>query len=338
MTNAPAIVAIAALLLCAAPARADEPIKAKLASVAPEGTPWADQLTRLKRRVEAESGGRLKVQTFTGGALGDENGTAAECRRGTLQLWAGSTAALADAVPELALLELPYLFRDEAEADWVLDSVLLEDLRGKLAERGFVLLFWAENGYRSFGTRFGPVRTAAALEGKKMRAQPSEAHLEMYRALGASPVPIPVTEVIAALNTGVIDGFDNTPLFAQAASWYKGITTFTVSNHIYQPGVLVASKPWFDALPPDLQKVLLGDPVKEAEDVRRSVRALTPLLLKNFERAGIEVVTLTDAERDALAKATEPAHGAWLAGKGKGARPLVEKTKRALASRRAGQR
>lgn len=328
--------ALAALLVWASAAAAEEPIKAKLATVAPEGTPWADQLTRLKRRVESESGGRLKVQTFTGGALGDELGTAAECRNGTLQLWGGSTAALADLVPELALLELPYLFRDEAEADWVLDVVLLEDLRAKLAERGFVLLFWAENGYRSFGTRFGPVRAADALRGRRMRSQEAETHLEMYRALGATPVPIPVTEVIASLNTGAIDGYDNTPLFAQAASWYKGITTFTVTNHVYQPGVVVASKRWFDALPPELQKALLGDPAKEANDVRRAVRALTPLLLKNFESAGIEVVTPTAEERAALARATEPAHAAWLAGKGKPARALVEKTKKALASRRAG--
>lgn len=330
------IASLVALLLAASPARADEPKKAKLASVAPEGTPWADQLTRLKRRVESESGGRIKLQTFTGGALGDENGTAIECRAGTLQLWAGSTGALAELVPELALLELPYLFRDEAEADFVLDVVLLEELRAKLAERGFVLLFWAENGYRSFGTKFGPVRSAPALRGKRMRTQQSDAHVEMYRALGASPVPIAVTEVISALNTGVIDGFDNTPLFAQAASWYKGISTFTVTNHIYQPGVVVASKVWFDALPPDLQQTLLGDPVKEANDVRRAVRALTPLLLKNFENAGIEVVTPTAQEREALALATEPAHAAWLAGKGRTARPLVEKTKRALAARRAG--
>ena len=273
-----------------------------------------------------------------GGALGDENATVGECKRGTIQIWGGSTAALADAVPELALLELPYLFRSEAEADYVLDKVLLEDLRKKMADRGFILLFWAENGYRSFGTKFGPVKTPADLKGRKMRSQQADIHLEMYRALGASPVPIAVTEVISSLNTGVIDGFDNTPLFSQAASWYKGISHYTVSNHIYQPGVVVASKKWWDGLTPEQQKIVMGDPAKEGAEGRKNVRAGTPLLLQNFKAAGIQVVDLTPAEREAFAKATEPAHAAWLKGKGKSAKGLVEKAKKGLADYRAGKR
>src|SRR5688572_18554368 len=158
---------------------------AKLATVAPDGTPWADQLNTFKARIEKETGGKLKLKAYLGGSLGDENTTASETKRGAIQLWGGSTGALATVVPELAMLELPYLFRTAEEADHVLDKVVFEDMKKLLASRGLTLLFWAENGYRSFGTKFGAVKTPDALKGKKMRSQDSDVHIEMYKALGA---------------------------------------------------------------------------------------------------------------------------------------------------------
>ena len=190
---------------------------AKLATVAPDGTPWSDQLYAFKSKIEKIAGDRLKVETYIGGVLGDENVTASETKRGAIQLWGGSTGALATIVPELALFEMPYFFRTAEEADLVMDVVLFDDVKKLLLSRGLVLMFWAENGYRSFGTKFGPVKKPADFKGKKMRSQESDVHIEMYRALGALPVPISVTEVLTALQTGVVDGFDNTPLFTFAA-------------------------------------------------------------------------------------------------------------------------
>lgn len=327
--------ALLALLALALPARAEVPIVAKLATVAPDGTPWSEQLNEYKKRAEAAAGGRLKLKTYLGGALGDENVTVSECKRGAIQLWGGSTGALASVVPELSVLELPYLFQSLEEADYILDEVLFDDLKKLLAERGFVLLFWAENGHRSFGTKFGPVKTPDALTGKKMRSQESEVHVEMYRALGASPVPIAVTEVLSALQTGVVDGFDNTPLFAFAASWYQGIQHYTLTEHIYQPGVVVASKKWFDGLPEDLRKGIASDPKAEAKQGRAGVRAIAPMLVDNFKNAGIQVHTISAEQRAAFAKATQKAHAAFVKAKGKSVAHLVDKTRKALAAHRA---
>jgi tripartite ATP-independent transporter DctP family solute receptor len=328
----------ASLLLSASLAVADEPVVLKMATVAPEGTPWAEQLQAYKARVEKESGGRIKVKPFLGGTLGDENSTVAETRRGTIAMWGGSTGALGSVVPELQVLELPYLFRTPEEADHILDNVLLDDFKKLLADRGYVLLFWAENGYRSLGTKFGFVKTPADLKGRKMRSQESSVHLETYRALGASPVPIPVTEVLTALQTGVADGFDNTPLFAFAASWYQGVKFYTVTDQIYQPGAVLISKKVFDTLAPDLQKIVLGDPVAQAKEGRIGVRALTPLLLQNFSNAKVAVYKLTDAEKAEFAKQTLPGHQKFLQGEGKAAGPLYEKAQKALAALRAGKK
>ncbi len=328
----------AVVLAAVRSAAAQEVVIAKLATVAPDNTPWSEQLAAYKKRVESAAAGKVKVKPYLGGSLGDENLTVSECKRGAIQLWGGSTGALASVVPELALLELPYLFGNAEEADHVLDDVVFADFEKLLAQRGFVLLFWAENGYRSFGTKFGPVKSPDALKGKKMRSQESDVHIDTYRALGASPVPIAVTEVLNALQTGIVDGFDNTPLFAFAASWYQGIKHYTVTEHIYQPAAVLASKKWFDGLPPDIQKAIRGDPKTEAALGRKGVRAIGPDLLQNFAAAGIEVHALSAEEKAAFAKATEKVHDQFARGKGKSVAPLLKKVKAALAAMRAGKK
>jgi tripartite ATP-independent transporter DctP family solute receptor len=322
------VVAAVAGALVPRRARAAE-ITFKLATVAPEGTPWADQLLRLKKKVEAETGGRLRIKPFLGGALGDENQTVAECRRGALAMWGGTTGALATSVPDISTLELPYLFRDAAQADHVLDKVLGDELRRRLAARGFVLVLWAENGFRSFGTKWGPVKVPADLKGHKMRSQESIVHLETYRALGALPQPIAVTEVLPALQTGVVDGFDNTPLYTFAASWHLAIKHFTLSEHIYQPGCVIVSKKEFDKLAPDLRKALTTGLEALTNEGRAAVREMAPLLVQNFTNAKIPVYRPSAAERAAFVKATAVVYERY-AKAVPAARPLMAAIKKAI--------
>jgi tripartite ATP-independent transporter DctP family solute receptor len=325
--------ALAAGALLPRRGRAAEPIVLKLASVAPEGTPWAEQLAAYKQKVEAAAGGRLKIKPFLGGALGDENQTVGECRRGAIALWGGTTGALATSVPEISVLELPYLFRDAAQADHVLDDVLGEELKKRLEARGFVPLFWSENGFRSFGTKWAPVKTPADLKGHKMRSQESLVHLEMYRALGALPQPIATTEVLPALQTGVVDGFDQTPLYTFAASWHLAIKHYTLSEHIYQPGLVLASKKEFDKLPADLQKLLTADVGKITRDGRAAVREMAPLLIQNFAGAKIPVYKPSAAEREAFVKATAPVYDAYVKAVPT-AKPLLASIKKAIGGPR----
>lgn len=325
-----------AALLCAPQAKAEEKtFVLKLATVAPEGTPWAEQMQDFRKRVEKASNGRLKIKAFLGGTLGDENATVSETRRGRIQAWGGSTAALGSVVPELQLLELPYLFKNEAEADYILDKVLFDDLKEVLAKRGYVLAFWAENGYQGMGTKFGCVTSPEDFGGHKMRSQESLVHLETFRSFGASPVPIPVTEVLTALQTGVVDGFSNTTLFSFAASWYQGVKAYTVTDHIYQPAAVLISKKYYDTLPADLQQILVADSQKQAEKGRAGVRALAPFLLQNFTNAKIEVCKLTPEQKATFAKLSKPVHEKYLAGPGKSARPMYDKVVKGLADFRA---
>lgn len=311
-------------------AKAEEPeFIMKIATVAPPGTPWATQLRQVKKTIQDKSEGRIKVKTYLGGALGDEISTAEATKRGTIQCYGGSPAALGSAVPELNCIELPFLFKNEKTADNILDNVIREDLDNLLTDRGFKLSFFSENGYRSMGSTF-PIETPADLSGKKMRSQESEVHLNTWRAFGASPVPMAVTEVLSGLQTGVVDGFDNTPLFAFAASWYQAISHWTETRHIYQPGIVVLSKKFYDSLPADLQEIVKGDIAKLSKKGRRGVRSIGPMLLDNFTNAGIPVSTLTDSQRAAFQGTAEGVWDKFRASTTDAGKALVDKIKAAI--------
>lgn len=308
---------------------AENPAVMKMATVAPGGTPWAKQLQKLKKHIKQASEGRIKVKTYLGGALGDERSTADATKRGTIQCFGGTAGALSSAVPELALLELPYLFPTAKDADNILDNVIREDLDRLLWERGYKLWFYSENGYRSIGSTF-PVNSPDDLKGKKMRSQETEVHLGFWREVGASPVPIPVTEVLSSLQTGVVQGFDNTPLFTFAASWQQAISHFTITDHIYQPGIIVLSRKFWESLPKDLQEIIWGDPADLSKKGRRGVRALRKLLVANFTDAGIQVKELSSGERSAFVSKAKAVHDQFRDSASAEGKALFDKVKKAL--------
>jgi TRAP-type transport system periplasmic protein len=206
------------------------------------------------------------------------------------------------------VFELPYLFDSYAQADKIIDEVLFKPTEEILKTYGFQLYIFSENGYRDFAATDRCIRKPEDLAALKMRAQESWVHEETYRAFGGNPVRIPVPETLEALNTGNVQGFDNTVLYAFAASWHQAIKHWTRSGHIYQPAVLVYNQDWFNKLPADLQALLLADRKSETEKGRKLIRAIEPKLVENLKASKIEVCELTSAERAEFAKRSKVVH------------------------------
>lgn len=284
------------------------PCVLRIATIAPANTPWADSLENMRQRIESESGGRIDVRVFLGQSDGEVS-LARQCRDGSVEAVGVSTGAMATAVPEMGVFELPYLFESAEQADSIIDNHLFGPVEQILRNAGYQIFIFSENGYRNFATSNGTIiRTPSDLAALQMRSQELWIHESMYRALGGNPVTIPASEVTTALSSGAVNGFDNTPLFAQAAGWHSFINAWTVSDHIYQPAVIVYNRDWFDGLPADLQALLLANRQAETVSSRRDIRALGPLLIDNLRASGITVYEMTDAERAAFASATESVH------------------------------
>ncbi|MCB9651381.1 MAG: TRAP transporter substrate-binding protein DctP [Alphaproteobacteria bacterium] len=328
------------LLALALPATAlatDKPLVIKVGTVAPKGTPWSVSFDAMAQDVEAAAGAKgvgVDFEMYFGGSLGGEKEMVRETREGRLHLFGGSVSSLATIVPELYIFETPFLFESDEEADYVLDQVRPQ-VAALLAERGFVLYHWSENGWQGIALDGGCVTSMKSLAGKKLRSQEAKVHLDTFEALGASPVAIAVPEVLPALKQGVVDGFANTVLFAFATGWYTGIDSFTETNHIYQPSAVVYSKKWFDGLPEATRALLLMDPLRFEANGRKRIRGIRAGLVANLEKAKKQVCPLDPKLRAEMKTATKPVFDKYVAGVGDGGRPLVQAV---LAAKKAWAR
>jgi TRAP-type C4-dicarboxylate transport system substrate-binding protein len=301
----------ALLALCLAlvgPAVADEPeFVMEIGTTAPSGSPWAAQLKRFKKTVEERTNSRLKVKLRLG--RGNERSMTRRVQMGSMQAVAGSIGGMSSIVREVNVIEAPYLFADYAACDKGLDNKeVTETFRNLLAKRGLIFGLWGENGYRSYFSKH-KIRKPSDLEGIRFRSQESLVHVETYEAFGASPVPIDVGNTLMSVQTGVVDGFDNTPLFAMAGSWYQGLKEgerhIFLSRHIYQPAALVYSKKWFDKLPKEVQDAITIVDQELVDWGREQVRIIEPVLLKNLGRYGYEIYEPSPEELAPFKEATK---------------------------------
>ncbi len=297
----------------------------RVGTIAPEGTPWEAQLTRTRTRVEKESGGAIQVKAYFGGQKGDEPSLFRQCRAGQLEVVGGSTAALATLVPELQVLELPFLFASMEEADHVFDHFLYEPVSKILKNYGFVLYQWAENGWMNFGMRGKFIRTPQDLVGLRVSSQEAAAHVATWRGYGAAPIEMGSSEVLQSVKTGLVHGFAQTPLFTFAAGWHQGIDHYTVSKHMYQPSLIVYSKQFFEKQSAAHQRIMMANVEEDTRLGRDGVRRLAPGLLKNFKAYGIKVHELTEHERAAFMPIALKVQRDFLKVASPGARALYDK-------------
>ncbi|MEZ4316537.1 MAG: TRAP transporter substrate-binding protein [Myxococcota bacterium] len=307
-----AVVSLAVLALASGPVQAEGGKELNVGSLAPKGTPWMDLLEKFESQVEAKTD--INVIIRPPGIMGEVE-MARETRIGErLQAAAVTTGALSEGgnLPLLQIVELPFLFKDNAEADHILDDVLWAPMSKIMASRGYVLTLWSENGWRSFATKGEAIRTPEDLKKFKMRAQESDVHMAMYKAFGGNAVQKPMTEVLTGLNSNVIDGLDNTALYIMAGGLADPLDTFTLTRHIYQPAVVVLSKTWYDTLDADTQKVLQDARALTAES-REKIRAEDAAMVAALAEMDVQVIELTDEQREAFAKVARGMHDSFAA-------------------------
>ncbi len=287
------------LLVAAAPSSAVQTHVMDVATIVPDGSPWVEQLEAFKTYVETETDGRVKVNLRF--SRMNERSSARRTAAGSMQAFYGSVAGISSIVRELNALEVPYLFDGFAEADAALDDPKVQkQVRKLLEKRKLVFGFWAENGFRAYFSR-QPIRESSDMKGLRFRAQEAYAHVATYRAFGASPVTMDATNTLMSVQTGVVDGFDTTPIYAIASGWYQaleeGNRNLVLSRHFYQPGLMAYSKTWFDSLPKDVQRVLTSVPHDIVQQGRERIRSVEGVSIKNLKRYGYDVYDPTPAER-----------------------------------------
>lgn len=205
--------------------------------------------------VDERTQGRITIEVFPAGALGNERDMIEGAQIGTVDLIVTSSAATGPFVPEMRILDIPFLFRDLEHARGVLDSEIGDDLLAAMPERGLVGLAWGDIGFRHM-TGKSPFDTTAAIEGVKLRSQDNPIHLAAYRALGFQPTVVGFNELYAALQTGVVDANEQPLSIHVASRFYEVQSDLTLTGHLMASALFVASQDIWNGLSPEDQGIL----------------------------------------------------------------------------------
>jgi tripartite ATP-independent transporter DctP family solute receptor len=274
----------------------------------PADYPTVQGLMFMAEYLEQATDGRITMEVFPGGQLGDERSTIEQVQLGVLDIVRTSTSPVGEFYAPMGVYSLPFIFRSEAHFWKVVQGPIGKELLDGLEQAGMVGLAYYDSGSRNFYTTQRPIRSVADLQGLRIRTQQSQVVLDMMEALGADAVPMAFGEVYSALQTGVIDGAENNfPSYGPfGVRHYEVAPYFTLNAHARVPEVVMISKATWDSLSPEDQALvreaaLASVPVQAAlwrDLVERSRQAV--------EEAGSEIITVDIQEfQDAMAPVFE---------------------------------
>jgi tripartite ATP-independent transporter DctP family solute receptor len=214
----------------------------------PQNSHQGVAIDTFAKEVEKRTGGRYKIQPFYSGALGAEREATEAVQLGTQELTFTSTGPIPNFVPEVKILDVPFLFRDYGHARAVLDGPIGQDLLQKFDARGIKALAWGENGFRHMTNSKRPVNGPEDLKGLKMRTMENPVHVQAYKGFGIIPTPMAFSEVFTALQQGTVDGQEN-PLSVITSAKFDQVQKYlTLTGHVYSPCVFLMNKESFDKL------------------------------------------------------------------------------------------
>ncbi|HEV3176864.1 MAG TPA: TRAP transporter substrate-binding protein [Stellaceae bacterium] len=228
---------------------------------------------------------------------------------GVLTLGYQSTSYFTDRVPELGLLDLPFLFETRDAARAAMDGKLGEVLAGKIeASMNHRILGYFENGFRHVSNRLRPVREPADLAGMRIRVLPSDVQVRTFELLGAVPMRMDLTEAIERIRSGTIDAQENPLANTVTYGVHKFHRFHTLTSHFYLSRPIFLHRPTYDAWPGELKRAMEAA-VRQAVAVQR-VLAIEEerSALADIKRAGCEVLELGAAEHAAFVTAVRPLH------------------------------
>jgi C4-dicarboxylate-binding protein DctP len=300
---------VSAALLCAAVAWGQTPIVIKFSHVVAPDTPKGMAAERFKQLAEERTGGRVHIEIYPNSQLYKDGEEMEALQLGSVQMLAPSTSKFGPlGLPEFELFDLPYIFPDRAVLRRVVDGPIGKDLLQRLKTKGIVGLAYWDNGFKVMSAN-RPLHGVADFRGLKMRIKSSKVLDAQMRALGALPQVMAFSEVYQALQTGVVDGTENTPPNLYTQKMYEVQKYVALSNHGYDGYAVIANKKFWDALPADIRTTLEGAMREATENENRlSLRDNDDSIAKVKASGRTNVYALTPEEQAAWRKALLPVH------------------------------
>jgi tripartite ATP-independent transporter DctP family solute receptor len=278
-------------------AAAEDKMVFKASDVHPPGYPTVVAVESMGKKLEAATKGRLSVQMYPSMQLGGEKEAIEQAQVGAIQLARVSVGALGPVIDDLNVFNLPFLFRDTAHMEKVIDGAVGKQLLDKVTDNPnthLVALCLMDAGARNMYDTKRPITSIADLKGMKVRVMGNPMFVDMMNDLGGNGVPMGYDQVFSALQTGVVDGAENNPPSYVFDNHYQVAKYYTLTEHLIVPEMLVFSRPTWDKLSKDDQALLLKVGREAQLEERTLWQAKEKEAYDKMEQAGIKVVKIAD--------------------------------------------
>src|ERR1700692_2504545 len=269
----------------------------KASDVHPPGYPTVVAVDNLAKKLEQATTGRLGVQMYASMQLGGEKEAIEQAQVGAIQLARVSVGAIGPVIHALNVLNLPFLFRNTAHMQKVIDGPIGAELLDKVTaneKAGLIGLCWMDAGAPHFYDTKHPIKSLADLKGLKIRVIGNPMFIDMVNALGGNGIAMGYDQVFSALQTGVVDGAENNPPSYVFDNHYTVAKYYTLTQHLIVPEILVFSRKTWDTLSKDDQ-ALVKKFGREAQAEERDLwNKYEAAALEKAKAAGNEIIDVAD--------------------------------------------
>lgn len=285
---------------------AQEVKKARLGHSFADSHPRALAMKQFAAAVEKATGGKVAIEVYGNAVLGGEDKMLIALQSGTQDLYMGALAPISARKKEMQIFDFPFLFGSDAEAAYVLDGPVGRKMLDGLSELNVQGLVWAGGAFRNMSNSKRPLSAMADMKGLKVRVMQSPMALASFNAMGMNAVPMAFPEVYPALETKALDGYEHPVVDMYANKMYEVQKHLTITNHVYTPVALLASKKWWTSLTPEQQKIVQ----KVAEDTRVMQRneelKQAGEVVAQLKAKGMSVSEMPAAELEKIRVAVQP--------------------------------
>jgi len=293
--------AFAAILTAGSAFSAFAQVEVKFGHVGEPGSLFDLSAQEFAKRANAKLAGKAKVTVYGSSQLGGDSELLKKLKLGTVDLALPSTV-MSSQVPAFGVFEMPYLVKNRDHMAKIRDQVVVPTMLPIAEKAGYRIIGVWENGFRQITNSKHPINKPDDLKGIKLRVPGGTWRVKMFKAYGANPSPLALSEVFVALQTGVMDGEENPLAQIYPSRFYEVQKYLSMTGHVYTPAYVTAGASW-SRLPPDVQKVL-ADTAKEMQpEVYKIAAGLDDSLFTKLKAAGMQV---NEADKDAFIKASKP--------------------------------
>lgn len=313
LSSTPRILLAAALcassiLLTGLAASAQDGAQVRLAYVTPKGHAFGIGADAFIKKLTELTGGRFEVLEFPAGALGGERENVEQLQIGALQVSITTSGVLGNFVPELGIIDLPFLFRNADHAHSVLDGEIGNELVRKLEPIGIRGLCWGESGFRQVYSNNGRVTTPNDLRGLKIRTMEVPEHILAFQALGAAPTAIALPELFTALQQGTVDALEGPAQAMLSGKYYEVQKFLSFTNHLYAGSLVLISNSFFNSLSADDQRAFQAAATYSCNAQREFVGNNEEDVVLKLRDLGVTVTDSAEVDREAFIEALKPAY------------------------------